>query len=206
MAKAKYYDIDTGFFPDVMSLCFGEVAFQQLLDDSKLSTGLRAFDKGEAETIVIHTHLGDMIILLFDLRNYEAEEDDAILVGVISHEVSHAVEKLGHIIGEDNISGEVRAYLTQSIVEQVYSASLIERKKHARKADRNLSRKKSERKAGDVPKVDVIDHGSAGPDSASTKQDPIHRAKNSKGRSESETENSVSATRRPWVSSKSNSK
>jgi hypothetical protein len=205
MAKTKYYSIDTGFFPQIMYLCFSDNALQQIFEDNKLSTGIHAFDKGEAETITIQTHRGQLIIMVFDLGNYELEPDDTIWIGVISHEVSHAVEKLGHLIGEENIAGETRAYLTQFIVEQVYSASLIERKESARKADRSLLNKKSKGKKGDVPEVDLDDHGSSGSDSAPPKLPTVRRTKNAKGRDQSETEDSVQSVGTARVSSDSDS-
>jgi len=205
MAKTKYYSIDTGFFPQIMYLCFSDNALQQIFEDNKLSTGIHAFDKGEAETITIQTHRGQLIIMAFDLDNYELEPDDTIWIGVISHEVSHAVEKLGHLIGEENIAGETRAYLTQFVVEQVYSASLIERKESARKADRSLLNKKSKGKKGDVPEVDLDDHGSSGSDSAPPKLPTVRRTKNAKGRDQSETEDSVQSVGTARVSSDSDS-
>ena len=204
MAKPKYYHIDTGFFPDILKLCFGDEPLQQLLDDNKLSTGLHAFDKGEAETITIHTHLGHMIIMVFDLANYEFEEDDTVWIGVISHEVSHAVEKLGHFIGEENLAGETRAYLTQSVVEQVYSASLIERAEIARKRDRKLLNKKSKGKTGTVLEVDLDSNGSSGPDSAPPKLPTVRRAKNAHGENITKTEDNVSTTRTARVSGRNN--
>ena len=206
MAKTKYFAIDAGFFPDILYLCFGDDALQQLFDDHKLATGIHAFDKGEAETITIHTHLGHLIVMVFDLANYELDEDDSFWVGVISHEVSHAVEKLGHFIGEENLAGETRAYLTQSVVEQVYSASLIERAEIARKRDRKLSNKKGKGKAGDVPKVDIDSNGGMRSNSDTSEYDPIGRIKNGKGKSESKTEDNVSTIRTTRVSGRRNQK
>jgi hypothetical protein len=200
MAKPKYYSIDTGFFPQIVHLCFSDEALQQIFDDNKLAVNIRAFERGEAETHTIHTHIGDLIIMVFDLANYEFEDDDAVWTGVISHEVSHAVEKLGHFIGEDNIAGETRAYLTQSFVEQVYKASLIERKESARKRDRILSGKKGKGKEGIVLEVDLDSNGSTGSDSAPPELPTVRRAKNSKGSDQSETEDSVQSARTARVS------
>jgi len=203
MAKSKYYHIDTGFFPQIMKLCFNDGALQQIFSEHNLVTGIHAFEKGEAETITIHTSGGDLIIMAFDLANYESEEDDAVWVGVISHEVSHAVEKLGHFIGEENIAGETRAYLTQSVVEQVYSASIVERAEHVRKTNRSVSNKKSKGKTGTVSEVDFDSDGSSGQNSDTPKPDPVRGIKNAKGRDQSEAENSVSTIRKAGVSSRS---
>ena len=205
MAKTKYYSVDAGFFPQIMYLCFSDDALQQLFEDNKLSTGIHAFDKGEAETITIQTHHGQLIIMVFDLGNYEMELDDTVWIGVISHEVSHAVEKLGHLIGEENIAGETRAYFTQSVVEQIYSASLIERKEHARKANRSLLNKKHKTTERPMSEVDLDDNGSAGSDSDIPKPAKVRRTKNAKGRDQSETEDSVQPVRTARVSSDSDS-
>jgi hypothetical protein len=200
MAKTKYYHLDTGFFPQIIKLCFSDVALQQVFEDNLIGIKLHAFEKGEAETITINSDGGSLIIMVFELANYAEEEDDAQWIGVISHEVSHAVEKLGHFIGEEDLCGETRAYLTQFIVEQVYKASLLERKENARKADRGVPNKKGKGKAGGVLEVDLNDHGSTGSDSAPPKLPPVRRAKNAKGRDQSETEDSVSTTRKPRLS------
>ena len=201
--KLKYYSVDTGFFPQIVYLCFSDEALQQIFEENNLSVNIRAFERGEAETHTIHTHVGDLIIMVFELANYEFDDDDAIWVGVISHEVSHAVEKLGHFIGEDNIAGETRAYLTQSIVEQVYKASIIERKEHARKRDRAVSNKKHKTAEWPMSEMDLDSNGSSGSDSAPPELPTIRRAKNGKGSSESEAEDSVSTTRTARVSSRS---
>jgi hypothetical protein len=200
MAKTKYYHLDTGFFPQIMKLCFSDAALQQVFEDNLIGVNIRAFEKGEAETITINSDIGNLIIMVFDLANYAEEEDDAVWIGVISHEVSHAVEKLGHFIGEDDLCGETRAYFTQFIVEQVYKASLLERKESARKADRSVPNKKGKGKTGTVPEVDINDHGSTGSDSAPPKLPTVRRTKNAKGRDQSTTEDSVSTTRKPRLS------
>lgn len=205
MKKLKYYSIDTGFFPQIVYLCFSDEALQQIFEENKLAVNIRAFERGEAETHTIHTHVGDLIIMVFDLENYELDEDDSIWVGVISHEVSHAVENLGRFIGEDNIAGETRAYITQSFVEQVYKASTIEREENARKRDRAVSRKKGKGTEGVMLKVDLDNNGSSGSDSAPPKLPTVRRAKNGKGSVESETEDSISTTRTARLSSRSTS-
>ena len=204
MAKPKFYSIDTGFFPQIVYLCFSDEALQQIFEENKLAVNIRAFERGEAETHTIHTHVGDLIIMVFELANYEFEDDDAVWAGVISHEVSHTVEKLGHFIGEDNIAGETRAYLTQSFVEQVYKASIIERKEHARKRDRSLSRKKGQGEGRIELKMAERYNGSVRQDSDAPKHDPVGRVKNGKGKSESEAEDNVSTIRAARISGRGN--
>jgi hypothetical protein len=202
--KPKYYSIDTGFFPQIVYLCFSDEALQQIFEENKLAVNIRAFEMGEAETHTIHTHVGDLIIMVFDLANYEFEDDDAVWAGVISHEVSHTVEKLGHFIGEDNIAGETRAYLTQSFVEQVYKASLIERKEHARKRDRAVSSKKRKTEEWPMSEMGEFDNGSVRQDSNDPKHDSVGRVKNGKGKSESEAEDNVSTIRAARISGRGN--
>lgn len=192
MAKSKYYHIDTGFFPQVIKLCFNDDAFQQLLNDKNISVDLKAFDYGAAETHAIHTPNGSLIILIIDVENHK---DEADLVGTIAHEASHAVEHLAKFIGEEDLSGETRAYLTQSIVEQVYLSSEIEREEHARKRDRSLSNKKGKTTEWPMSEVDFDSDGSTGPHSDTAKDGDIRRAKNSKGRNIAKTKDSVSTAK-----------
>lgn len=200
MAKTKYYHLDTGFFPQIMKLCFSDEALQQVFDDNMIGVNMHAFEKGEAETITINSDAGNLIIMVYDLANYAEEEDDAMWIGVISHEVSHAVEKLGHFIGEEDLCGETRAYFTQFIVEQVYKASLLERKASARKADRSVPNKKRKTEEWPMSEMDLNDHGSTGSNSAPPKLPTVRRTKNAKGRDQSTTEDSVSTTRKPRLS------
>lgn len=200
MAKTKYYHLDTGFFPQIIKLCFSDVALQQVFQDNLIGINLHAFDKGEAETITINSDGGSLIVMVFDLANYAEEEDDAQWIGVISHEVSHAVEKLGHFIGEEDLCGETRAYLTQYIVEQVYKASLLERKDSARKADRSVPNKKRKTEEWPMSEMDLDSQWGSGQNFDPPKLPTVRRTKNAKGRDQSTTEDSVSTTRKPRLS------
>ena len=204
MAKLKYYSVDTGFFPQIVYLCFSDEALQQIFEENRLSIGVRAFENGQAETHVIHTHLGSLIIMVFNLGDYEDDEDESTWIGVIAHEACHAVEKLGHFVGEDDLYGETRAYITQSFVEQVYKASLIERKEHARKRDRAVSSKKRKTEEWPMSEMDINDHGSSGSDSAPPKLPTVRRAKNAHGENITKTEDNVSTTRTARVSGRNN--
>jgi len=202
--KPKYYSIDTGFFPQIVYLCFSDEALQQIFDENKLAVNIRAFENGQAETHVIHTHLGSLIIMVFNLGDYEDDEDESTWIGVIAHEACHAVEKLGHFVGEDDLYGETRAYITQSFVEQVYKASLIERKEHARKRDRAVSSKKRKTEEWPMSEMGEFDNGSVRQDSDAPKHDPVGRVKNGKGKSESEAEDNVSTIRAARISGRGN--
>lgn len=206
MAKPKYFEIDTGFFPQIVKLVFSDEGLQEVFADSQIAVGVRAFEHGEAETHTIHTHLGDMIIIAINPDNYEEDDTETNLIGVIAHECSHALERLGIYLGEDNIAGETRAYLLQSFVEQVYSASLIEREERARKRSRKSSNKKDKSAEGSEPKVDLDDNGSARSDSDPKPKNKVRRTKNTKGDDIPETEDSVSTARGTGVSSHGASK
>jgi hypothetical protein len=159
-----YYKLDTGFFPDVMKVCFSDKVFQQILKDHKLTVKESALDIGVAETHLIGDSKDSIIILVFDL---DAIGDNmAELVGAIAHEVSHAIDNMAEYIGEeDNIKGETRAYLTESLSQQLFKIIVAEKQKHARKTDRKVSRQKSNGEQRTNVQVDFHGDGSAGQDS-----------------------------------------
>ena len=206
MAKPKYFQIDTGFFPQIVKLAFSDEGLQEIFADNQISIGIRAFEHGEAETHTIHTHLGDMIIIVIDPDNYEEDETETKLIGVIAHECSHALERLGIFLGEDNIAGETRTYLLQSIVEQVYSASLIEREERARKRSRKVPKRKDSSERGNEPEMDLNDHGSSGSDNTPKRKLEVRRVKNAKGDDIPEAEDSIQSAGGAGVSSHGNQK
>lgn len=163
MKKYDYYKLDVGFYPDVMKICFSDKVFQEILKDHKVTLKASALDIGVAETHMIGDGKDSIIILVFDLDALSDGMDE--IVGAIAHEVSHAVDHLAEYIGEDdNIQGETRAYLTESLVRQIYKIILAEIDKDARKRDRKVSNKKSERKQRTDVQVDQHSNGGAGPD------------------------------------------
>lgn len=162
--KYDYYKLDVGFFPDVMKVCFSDKVFQQILKDHKLTVKESALDIGVAETHLIGDSKDSIIILVFDL---EAIGDNmAELVGAIAHEVSHAIDNMAEYIGEDdNIKGETRAYLTESLSQQLFKIIIAEKHKHARKTDRKVPRQKSDGEQRPNVQVDLNSNGSAGQNS-----------------------------------------
>lgn len=164
--KYDYYKLDTGFFPDVMKVCFSDKVFQQILKDHKVTVKESALDIGVAETHLIGDSKDSIIILVFDL---EALGDNmAELVGAIAHEVSHAIDNMAEYIGEDdNIKGETRAYLTESLSQQLFKIITAEKQKHARKTDRKIPSKKSDGEQRPHVQVDLNGNGSAGSASVS---------------------------------------
>ena len=73
-----------------------------------------------------------IIILVFNIN--EIGDTTPEVFDTISHEVSHAIDHLAEFIGEeDGIGGETRAYLTGSLVKQIFKIYEHEKEKNARK-------------------------------------------------------------------------
>lgn len=161
--KYDYYKLDVGFYPDVMKLCFDEKVFQQILKDHSITLKATALDTGCAETHQIGDGKEGIIILVFNLN----EVGDTIpeIADTIGHEVSHAIDHLAEFIGEeDGISGETRAYLTGSLIKQIFKIYQHEKEKHARKTSRKVPNKKGKGVGGPDVQVDQHSVGSAGQD------------------------------------------
>ena len=174
MIKKKnydYYKLDVGFYPDVMKLCFDDKVFQQILKDHNITLKASALDTGVAETHQIGDGKSGIIILAFNLK--EMGDTLAECVDTMSHEVSHAVDHLAEFIGEeDGIRGETRAYLTGSLVKQVFKIYQHEKEKHARKTSGKVPSQKG--KGSGRPDVQVDQHslGGAGQDSVPKREVP----------------------------------
>jgi hypothetical protein len=139
--KYDYYKLDVGFYPDVMKLCFDNKVFQEILKDHDIKLKTSALDIGMAETHQIGDGKEGIIILVFDLS--DMGDDMALIVDTIAHEVSHAVDHLAEFIGEENnFVGETRAYLTGSLMKQIFKITMSEKDKNARKANRKVLSKK----------------------------------------------------------------
>lgn len=189
--KYNYYKIDTGFLPQIMKVAFSNKNFQALLEDHDLDVGVEAFKAGEAETHFITSSKLALIVLVFDLAKYADDDDDAVLVGVIAHEVSHAVDRLSEFIGGTPITDEPRAYLTESLVGQIYTAVAQERKILARKANRKLPSFRDQTVEWLMPKVDLDNNGGAGSDSDTAGTPKVCRAKDKVGRNKPKTKDSI---------------
>lgn len=170
--RYDYYKLNVGFYPDVMKVCFSDKVFQQILKDHKVTLKTSALDIGAAETHLIGDDKDAIIILVFDLDALSDGMDE--IVGAIAHEVSHAIDHLAEYIGEDdNIKGETRAYLSESLVRQIYKIILAEVSKNAGKANRKVSRKKSNGEQRADVQVAIHSNGSAGSISVSQQSGPI---------------------------------
>jgi hypothetical protein len=162
--KYDYYKLNVGFYPDVMKMCFDDKVFQQILKDHNITLKASALDTGCAETHQIGDGKSGIIILAFNLA--EIGETTAEVFDTIAHEVSHAIDHLAEFIGEeDGIIGETRAYLTGSLVRQVYKIYEHEKENHARKASGKVLGQKGKGKRGSDVQVDLQRDGRAGQDS-----------------------------------------
>lgn len=164
--KFSYYHLDTGFYPSVMKLCFSNDQFHEVLEDHGIHVNILALDYGVAETHKISLpDKSGLIILVFDIS--EIGEDSSNIAGIVSHEVSHAVDKLAEYIGEDNnlYDGETRAYLTEHLVRQVVRGYEMELEKNVRKTSGSKTGKRSKKSEGGVIQMDLNNNGSSGSNS-----------------------------------------
>jgi len=179
--KYDYYKLDVGFYPDVMKLCFDNKVFQEILKDHDIKLKTSALDIGMAETHQIGDGKEGIIILVFDLT--DMGDDMALIVDTIAHEVSHAVDHLAEFIGEENnFVGETRAYLTGSLMKQIFKITMSEKDKNARKANRKVLSKKSSRVGRDNVQVDQHGLGGTGSHSVAELESIIRRAEDGDGK------------------------
>lgn len=167
MSKYSYYNVDTGFFPLATKLCFNKKSFDDILKDYAITPkeDPQSFEMGAAETHSFSNMKESVIIVGINLDTID--DNPASLAGIVAHECSHVIERLLEHIGEevDEFGEETRAYLLQSLVEQIYTACILEMKANAkRKEARAKARKKGKGEGGPVPEVDKPgDDGGAGP-------------------------------------------
>jgi len=194
-------NIDCGFFPSTIKLCFSDKDFQKILKDYGVPVKATALDIGVAETHMISDGRQAIIILAFDLE--ECAVDPSYLAGTIAHEATHCAQRVFDHIGEDpeQIGEETRAYLTEHIVRQITKAAYMELIKHARKTGRDLFDKAGEVKKGNESEVSVNDNGSTGQDSNSEQQTLFRRVEDRKGRGVRAPKNRFQTTGRTRFSS-----
>ena len=179
--KYDYYKLDVGFYPDVMKLCFDNKVFQEILKDHDIKLKTSALDIGMAETHQIGDGKEGIIILVFDLT--DMGDDMALIVDTIAHEVSHAVDHLAEFIGEENnFVGETRAYLTGSLMKQIFKITMSEKDKNARKANRKILSKKSSGIKRDNVQVDQHGIGGTGSHSVAELESIIRGAEDGDGK------------------------
>lgn len=175
--KYDYYKLDVGFYPDVMKLCFDDKVFQQILKDHNITLKASALDTGCAETHQIGDGKQGIIILVFNIT--EIGDTTPEVFDTIAHEVSHSIDHLAEFIGEDDgISGETRAYLTGSLVKQIFKIYEHEKEKRARKTSRVLPKQKSQGNGGPVLQVDQLNQRGSGQNSFFEQQSTPSGVKN----------------------------
>lgn len=169
----SYYEISTGFFPVPIKACFSIKEFNKILKDNgllnlvKLET--QPLERGIAETHYFGTDSGHitLVIVIFDLE--EISNNVVKLAGTVAHESVHVVERVLEYVGENKneFGEESRAYLLQSIVEQMFDAACKELMRDEERAQRReQAQEKSRGQGGTVLEVDKPKHdGGAGPDS-----------------------------------------
>lgn len=190
--KPKYYDIDCGFFPSTIKLCFSDKDFQKILKDYNVPVRATALDIGVAETHMISDGRQAIIILAFDLA--ECAADPSYLSGTIAHEATHCAQRVFDHIGEDpeQIGEETRAYLTEHIVRQITKAAYMELIKHARKTGRNLFDQAGEGEKGSESEIPVNNNGSAGQDNNPEQKTLFRRVEDRERRNLRKTKNRFS--------------
>jgi hypothetical protein len=175
--KYDYYKLNVGFYPDVMKMCFDDKVFQQILKDHNITLKASALDTGCAETHQIGDGKSGIIILAFNLA--EIGETTAEVFDTIAHEVSHAIDHLAEFIGEeDGITGETRAYLTGSLVKQVFKIYEHEKEKHARKTSGKVPNQKGKGSGRTLVQMDKLGDWGAGQDSFFEQQSTPSGVKN----------------------------
>ena len=179
--KWPYYHVDCGHFPVQIKLCFSNLDFQRILLDHDITLKATALDEGVAETHYLSDGKVGIVVLVFDLE--ECDDSQALLAGIVAHEATHCVCRVFEHIGEEpeDIGEESRAYLTEHIVKQIWTAIEMEKDKNAREADRIASKQKGKgKKRTDVQMVEH-DNGGAGSNSNTQQQSVVCGAENSYG-------------------------
>jgi len=161
-----YFHVDTGFFPVPVKMCFTPQAFYKVLKDHNIAAQpeMAPLDLGIAETHSFSTTKEAIVIVVFNLA--ECVDNAALLASVVAHEATHVVSRVLEHIGEqvEDFGEESRAYLTEWLVRQMFSACLTEVAKIAkRKENRTKAGKKDQGKGGPVSEVDQpVNDGGAG--------------------------------------------
>jgi hypothetical protein len=161
-----YFHVDVGFFPVPVKMCFTSQAFYKVLKDHGIAAQpeMAPLELGIAETHSFSTPKEAIVVVVFNL--IECVDNAALLASVVAHEATHVVARVLEHIGEDveDFGEESRAYLTEWLVRQMFTACLVEVAKIAkRKENRTKVGKKDKGEGGPVPEVGKpVDDGGAG--------------------------------------------
>ena len=162
----NYFHVDVGFYPVPVKMCFTPKAFYKVLDDHGITAKpeMAPLELGIAETHSFATTKEALIIVVFNL--VECVDNAALLASVVAHESTHVISRILDHIGEDvdDFGEETRAYLTEWLVRQMFTACLAEVGKIAkRKENRAKVGKKGQGEGGPVLEVGKpVDDGGAG--------------------------------------------
>ena len=177
-------------------MCFSDVAFQQAVKDSKITTRHNALDVGLAESHFIEQE-GTTHAMLAIVFNYEEMAKETLLerMGVIYHEVSHTVTHVFEYIGEEDtkIGDESRSYLGEHIFKQVFSIYATEEDKRERTRERNREAfiKLGEKMRGSKLQVDQQRHRGPGSDSIHKSEGISSRTQDTDGKIEPKTDTGI---------------
>lgn len=197
-----YFHVDVGFFPVPVKMCFTSQAFYKVLKDHGITAqpDMAPLELGIAETHSFSTPKEAIVIVVFNLL--ECVDNAALLASVVAHEATHVVARVLEHIGEDveDFGEESRAYLTEWLVRQMFTACLVEVAKIAkRKENRTKVGKKSEGKGWPMPEVGKpVDDGGAGPASVLQEQGDSSGVERPKGKTKRETRIDAQDSSDPW--------
>jgi len=178
MKKRPYYVANTGFFDHKVYICFSEESFQAALKDCKITTKHSALDLGVAESHIINQE-GTQNTLLAIVFNIEtmSKYDSLEKMGIIVHECVHTVTHVFQHVGEDEtkIGDETRAYFTENLFKQVFSAYATEEDKrdNPRKRNRRALDQAGQKVKGALLQMAKHNNGSAGQDSGYEPASPV---------------------------------
>ena len=161
-----YFHVDVGFYPVPVKMCFTPKAFYKVLKDHGITAQpeMAPLELGIAETHSFSSTKEAIVVVVFSLA--ECIDNAALLASVVAHEATHVIARVLDHIGEDeeDFGEESRAYLTEWLVRQMFTACLVEVGKIARrKENRAKAGKKGQGEGGPVPEVGKpVDDGGAG--------------------------------------------
>ena len=120
----KYYNLS--FLPTYVGYCPDKESWKSEM--KRLGVKNEPYPKTHGRcTRFIKDHDHTVIICI----NPKSDTTELQVIGLIAHEVSHAVDYIFEDIGEDNPSSEFKAYLSQFLVQNIYEdwKKIVESKK-----------------------------------------------------------------------------
>ena len=156
---------------------------------------IKALQLGVAEVHYIGEGKKGIIIAVFNLDEMKDSVEE--MVATISHETVHIIERISDYIEEEEVfTEETRAYLTESIVRQIFKACVIEKEKHARKTLGKIFQKFSGESGGPDVQMDKHSNRRARSNRVSKQASSPSRVKSAERQTVAASDNSVSPTRK----------